>query len=288
MVPNFVSLVLVMVCGVVAITSSCPDSCQCQPGTMTCQNLTSLPDSPPADTVEFIFENCKFTTIAVVPYTQAVSLIIDDTPVDTISDSAFQGLQKLEYLRISRAPITTISPAMFEGLVSVTRLELEALELGALPPAAFATMPTLQRLDLTANPSLHIADDAFSGVHLKELICQQCGLTSIPAPVLSHSSLRMLDLSYNSLTTLAKHTFTSLMNVTTLKLAHSGLTHLEPDSLDGLHALTDLWLNGNKLTTIQSDRFKDFQQTIKTVRLNHNQLRSLSVSSQYKLSIPKI
>ena len=67
--------------------------------------------------------------------------------------------------------------------------------------------------------------------------------------------MRLLDLSYNALTTLPDDVFEGLTALTDLDLDSNRLTTLSDDVFDGLTALTGLTLRDNALTTLSDDVF---------------------------------
>ncbi|MBN2229655.1 MAG: leucine-rich repeat domain-containing protein, partial [Candidatus Thorarchaeota archaeon] len=84
--------------------------------------------------------------------------------------------------------------------------------------------------------------------HVKELVIYDCGLTSIPDSIGFFKSLRLLNLSGNSIVSLPD-TFGNLTSLQKLYLGGNGLKSL-PESFGNLVNLEELLLYSNNLTAL--------------------------------------
>jgi hypothetical protein len=86
----------------------------------------------------------------------------------------------------------------------------------------------------------------------------------------SPTTVKLLDLSFNKLTTLDNNIFNNLINLQELYLGYNKLTHLDKDIFKNLTNLQYLSLRNNKLTHLDKDIFKNLTNLQKLFLYNNN------------------
>ena len=109
--------------------------------------------------------------------------------------------------------------------------------LWTLPKAVFCSLSSLNSLDLSGNFIQDVSDLGFASSQLNS--CR------IP--------LRSLDLSHNSLSTLASKAFGQLKKLEWLNLASNNLNVMDDDALGNLHSLLHLNMAHNRFVALAPD-----------------------------------
>lgn len=188
--------------------------------------------------------------------------------------------------------------------LALEQLHLEHNEINVIQPAAFQYFLTVNRTFLDFNPIHIVSDNAFQPARIRELYIRHCRLDFIEPSAFAglESSLQVLDISGNNITTLPEKLFTSFdflghVNVKDNKIssifpktgAHvafqsdlyqldvsgdrNGPTNLQDvKRLDKLRTLTVGKLLSNNLSP---DDFIGFGMQLENLRVNHAGLRSV-------------
>lgn len=131
------------------------------------------------------------------------------------------------------------------------------MNLTSLSSQDFDSFSALQDLDLTVNQIYHIEANTFRNLQkLLKLDISQNKLERLPKMCLvGLRQLHLLNVSSNLMNNLDEFS-DDLVNLKVLDISFNHLTSIEIDAFKNLHGLMKLILMGNRLTTISSDAFK--------------------------------
>ncbi|KAL3970085.1 homeobox protein aristaless-like 3 [Sarotherodon galilaeus] len=204
-------LALLMLALVVPTSQSCPRSCNCyQANEVHCtfRSLLAIPPGLPAHTRRI---NLGFNSIrnlhdrSLAGLRRVELLMLHSNDLHHLPDAAFKDMKSLQILKLSYNKLKEISSSLtFSGLTSLLRLYLDHNLLQHIHPRALLQLPSLRLLRLQGN-RLH-------QLHPHTL----CTLSLLNTYYFS--TLRHLDLSNNSLTTLPKEALATAPLLETLML----------------------------------------------------------------------
>ncbi|KAK5890542.1 hypothetical protein CesoFtcFv8_014057 [Champsocephalus esox] len=208
LVPLLTLLVLTLV---VPMGQACPRSCNCyQANEVHCtfRSLLSIPSGLPIHTHRINFGFNSISTIhdsSLAGLKKVELLMLHSNDLHHLPDEAFRDLKSLQILKLSYNKLREISSSLtFSGLTSLLRLYLDHNHLQHIHPRALLQLPSLRLLRLQGN-RLH-------QLHPRTL----CTLSLLNTYYFS--TLRHLDLSNNSLTTLPRDTLATAPLLETLVL----------------------------------------------------------------------
>lgn len=150
-----------------------------------------------------------------------------------ISDSAFQGLQSLENLKMSK------NKCLRNITINVSSLIKLDLSDSLLDTSPYGTMGSLQHLNLHGNILREIKNNRYVNIpNLLYLNLSLNAITSIDENAFRGLEfLNILDLSYNKLNYIPQETFLSTKNLIWLDVSHNYLTSLDSISSSSLNIL---------------------------------------------------
>ncbi|XP_022597074.1 matrix-remodeling-associated protein 5-like [Seriola dumerili] len=190
---------------------SCPRSCNCYQASevhCTFRSLLTIPPGLPAHTQRI---NLGFNSISRIHDSSLAGLkkvellMLHSNDIHHLPDAVFKDMKSLQILKLSYNKLSEISSSLtFSGLTSLLRLYLDHNLLQHIHPRALLQLPSLRLLRLQGN-RLH-------QLHPHTL----CTLSLLNTYYFS--TLRHLDLSNNSLTTLPKDTLATAPLLETLVL----------------------------------------------------------------------
>ncbi|XP_023284397.1 matrix-remodeling-associated protein 5-like [Seriola lalandi dorsalis] len=190
---------------------SCPRSCNCYQASevhCTFRSLLTIPPGLPAHTQRI---NLGFNSISRIHDSSLAGLkkvellMLHSNDIHHLPDAIFKDMKSLQILKLSYNKLREISSSLtFSGLTSLLRLYLDHNLLQHIHPRALLQLPSLRLLRLQGN-RLH-------QLHPHTL----CTLSLLNTYYFS--TLRHLDLSNNSLTTLPKDTLATAPLLETLVL----------------------------------------------------------------------
>ncbi|XP_071319070.1 matrix-remodeling-associated protein 5-like [Trachinotus anak] len=190
---------------------SCPRSCNCYQASevhCTFRSLLTIPPGLPAHTRRI---NLGFNSInrihdsSLAGLKKVELLMLHSNDIHHLPDAVFTDMKSLQILKLSYNKLREISSSLtFSGLTSLLRLYLDHNLLQHIHPRALLQLPSLRLLRLQGN-RLH-------QLHPHSL----CTLSLLNTYYFS--TLRHLDLSNNSLTTLPKDTLATAPLLETLVL----------------------------------------------------------------------
>ncbi|KAM9342244.1 matrix-remodeling-associated protein 5-like [Pholidichthys leucotaenia] len=211
--PGALVAFLVLTLGV-SSGQSCPRSCNCyQANEVHCtfRSLLSIPPGLPAHTRRI---NLGFNSISrlhdksLAGLKRTELLMLHSNDLHHLPDRVFRDMSSLQILKLSYNKLTEISSSLtFSGLTSLLRLYLDHNLLQHIHPRALLQLPSLRLIRLQGN-KLH-------QLHPHTL----CTLSLLNTYFFS--TLRHLDLSNNTLTTLPKDVLATAPFLETLVLHHN-------------------------------------------------------------------
>lgn len=217
---------------------------------------------------------------------QINSLIITNTPIQTLPDFAFQGFT-INRLVMNRNNLGQISNRAFDGFLneSLTELDLKDNLLGQvpqsgvpslrrlrtlilarnriqnLPPRPFANYESrdyLSKIDFSGNQLTTVESTVFNGLkNLEEVSFEANQLTTVPTSVFSEQRQRLknLNLGLNRISNVPPGTL-DFPSLESLSLEFNGITTLVPETFRGVSQLLYLYITGNKFARWDPEWFR--------------------------------
>jgi hypothetical protein len=180
-------------------------------------------------------------------------------------------LQDLNWLSSSDMPL-------------LDRLWLHNNRIASIPPGTFEGTPALTQLRLDGNSIDTVEDGVFEGMEdLRMLNLCTNAISALSPGSFDLSSLTVLDVSFNRLTTLATGSFDGVPSLDVLSLNGNRLTTLEPGGFQNLPNLTTLYLFENQLASIPEASLSGLE-SVHELRLDRNALLRLDAQSLEGLS----
>ncbi|XP_077327012.1 decorin [Lithobates pipiens] len=196
-------------------------------------------------------------------------LDLQNNKITEIKDDDFKNLKQLHALIIVNNKIKSISPGAFAPLTKLERLYLSKNSLKELP----TNMPkSLQELRVHENLLTKVKKSAFDG--LNNMIVIELGTNPIESSGIEKGAFQgMKKLSYlriadTNITSVPKGLPTSL---TELHLDGNKITKVDADSFNGLNNLAKLGLSYNNIITVENGSISDVPH-LRELHLDHNSL----------------
>ena len=189
----------------------------------------------------------------------------------------FSGMNRLEFLKLSRNELSTLPAGVFDGLSAVRSLGLDINDLRSLPDGAFRGLTGRLWLNLSANELTGFPAAALDdlGPNLRSLYMGHNDLSSLPDDAFKDfDQLRIINLENNDLTSLPDGIFDDLGTLEYLYLTSNDLTSLPDDVFDDLGRLLKLYLTNNELTALPDGVF-DHLDDLEDLDLEDNDLTAL-------------
>lgn len=172
-----------------------------------------------------------------------INLTITTNPVSHIPNGSFAHLRNLQNLRLDQNKLSVIYPLAFQGLHQLRSLNLSVNNISELSSSVFEDLHSLTYLSLTNNPLKNLPDGIFTNLlNLNTLIIRQNNLTNFSEIARSVSPLKnltLLDLCFNSLTSLGHSNVSLPGSLNTLYVCRNNLSTLgcEPWFLGSIERL---------------------------------------------------
>lgn len=164
------------------------------------------------------------------------TLILADNLLSDIPYIQVSMLKALKHLDLSKNQITSFKifneDQPLNVKLSLERLHLEHNQIYRLTTASFQNFLSINQTFLDFNPIHQISDDAFQQARIRELYMRHCRLEFIEPSAFSglESSLQVLDMSGNNITTLPDKLFNSFDLLRTLNLKDNRVLSIYPHS----------------------------------------------------------
>ncbi|XP_058829001.1 protein artichoke isoform X2 [Topomyia yanbarensis] len=211
----------------------------------------------------------------------------------------FWNLPGLKGIDISYNNFRRVDPSLLIGVPSLRRFDISGNSLSVLDPAAFVHTPMLETVNVSFNELSLIHPATFRDLNhmfevdagdnkLQEFIPglpiaverinlarnQITSLTQSSSNSLDLPALRMLDISGNQLTRVAKGTFQTTPQLRILGLARNQLQSVDEGSFSGLSRLEVLSLQDNKLLALH-ERSLTPLENLRELNLQGNRIEVL-------------
>ncbi|XP_050431725.1 protein artichoke [Adelges cooleyi] len=173
--------------------------------------------------------------------TNLESLSLEDNNILLIPVTALAKLPKLNKLRLDYNRIAALSLNILRGMSDIlVELGLSRNVIREVPPDVFQDFKKLRVLDLAGNLLLSVEPSTFSGLEntLETLNLQGNRIATLSSEPINLQSLKSLDLSYNQLKEIPRHTFMMMPSLLSLNLSHN--PHLALIPVTVFHPLTQL------------------------------------------------
>ncbi|KAM3613797.1 uncharacterized protein V6R79_005162 [Siganus canaliculatus] len=148
---------------------------------------------------------------------------------------------------------------------------------------AFYHTPNIQTLKLNINTIAFLDREALKGLkRLETLRLDNNLLTDLFNNTFEDlCNLKILNLRNNRISVIFNGTFSRLGNLTTLDLGGNKITHFDTAGFIGLKSLSKFYLDGNNLKKIEPFFYREFQDTLTVLDLEHNQIQFERDDSKY-------
>ncbi|XP_019768661.1 insulin-like growth factor-binding protein complex acid labile subunit [Dendroctonus ponderosae] len=205
-------------------------------------------------------ENMRADLISNI-YTTELTLV--NSTLGKLSAGQFAGFYKLRKLTFSQSTASEIDELAFQGLFSLKRI-INLNQLGQYGIKLFQSLTSLEQLDL-------------SNQDIKKLSTELADLLS----------LKKLNLSMNSISSLDVDAFGAMKRLEVLSLAHNELSVLNVGVFRQLALMTHLYLNNNQLQQLPAGIFAALDSLI-LLDLSHNDLLRSKPHLVFGVSMPKL
>lgn len=182
--------------------------------------------------------------------------------ITTIPPFTFTTLSKLEYLQLPGCRLMAINSSMFAGLTNLYSLDLGYNKITNVAARTFASSTMLTELVFNGYEtdekitSIAFDNDAFGGIE---------------------TSLEHLRISYYQLNSTQFWAIISMLaNLLELQATDTGLAHIPAYAFRNNTKLVTLDLSANNITEIQQEALFGPKNTLKYIRLQSNQIKSLN------------
>nr|CAD7452145.1 unnamed protein product [Timema tahoe] len=190
-------------------------------------------------------------------------LHLDDNKINRLERRAFMNMDRLKYLDLRGNKIQSISDEAFQNLPELQTLDLAYNELKGFDFAAMDQVGVLAsfRLNMSHNrmQSLEVNVSSLSG--------REGGLF--------HSNIKVLDMSHNNISWIARGYLRPLeISVTHLYLGNNALQNATREVFGNMPHLQWLDLSGNSISELDFDVFRNTRR-LQVVRLDRNLLTDI-------------
>uniref|UniRef100_A0AC34RQ71 Uncharacterized protein n=1 Tax=Panagrolaimus sp. JU765 TaxID=591449 RepID=A0AC34RQ71_9BILA len=183
------------------------------------------------------------------------SLIISNTPIDSVPEGIFAGLT-IRRLILQNNGLREIQKGAFTGKLSdsIEQLEIRTNELEKIPEDGITELRNLESLVISDCQIINVPDYTFLHYH-------------------SRNRLKKLDLSDNKISTLPAQSLLGLDNLETLILDKNLFTSVPTEALKNVVTLEDLSMSVNKISQILPGALP--LPNLKSLSLEVNQIESM-------------
>ncbi|KAL5243026.1 hypothetical protein ACI65C_010436 [Semiaphis heraclei] len=243
--------------------------------------------------------------------TNLESLSLEDNNILLIPATALGKLPRLSKLRLDYNRIAALSSSILRGLSEILiELGLSRNVIREIPPDVFQDFKLLKVLDLSGNLLLSVEPSTFSGLEdtLEHLNLQGNRIASLSSEPINLQKLKTLDLSYNQLKEIPRHTFTVMFSLLSLNLSHNphlalipvsvfhpliqlqkldisftSIKVLSPELFFKTTSLTHLYIQNNGIAELPETMFQSLTNLV-ALDLSENQISNIRIGSFMGLS----
>ena len=182
------------------------------------------------------------------------------TSIRRLSDNDFNGMNKLEELKLHYNSIQYISPNAFQNLKSLKLLNLGHNNLLRFPVESLRHLSSLEELFLNDNLLEELPNNLFNilpNLRRLHLYKNKIVLKETNKVFSSLDNLVYLDLSYNKIRCISRQYFENLRKLKWLYLNDNEIKKVSNDAFESLVDLKELTLSNNKITTLDENTFSE-------------------------------
>ncbi|XP_041969971.1 leucine-rich repeat and immunoglobulin-like domain-containing nogo receptor-interacting protein 3 [Aricia agestis] len=276
-------LTLAVICTAVIRAEECPSTCVCTKTSLRCSNTPVPGDKLTKSTLnkygveleEIIWVDSNITTIenAFDGLNKIKYIDLSRNEILRTEHGLFARLTDLKFINISRNKIEDLPRFTFADLVNVEYLDISYNNLQAIPFQVFGQMTSLQHLDISYNKLATFLDYYFQpNRQLKKLFLNNNSLVKITSNALVNlKELEVLDISSNKLDNIPKSIFDNLEELRELNLSYNNFLNISQDALKNLSKLKWLNMGGNRLKVMPSLLFQ-YNEYLETIYLDHTDI----------------
>jgi hypothetical protein len=189
---------------------------------------------------------------------------------------------------MQQTPLATVAQFAFAGLQNITSIYLSHNKIKKVEGYAFAGTSNLKLLVLTNNPIIKIESNAFSGLTNVERLNFPSGVRVLePDAFNGLDTVGFLKLAFMDLPSLKEGTFRGLTNVGVLSIQESDLGVIESDAFDGLTFISNLYILNNKIDGIQELNLTQ-EQRIGYLKLQGNHILEIPRAETLSIGVDKL
>lgn len=185
-------------------------------------------------------------------------------------EKAFDGLTSLSRLDLRNNRLTSITHLTFRELTQLRYLRLDDNIISHIDSRAFANLAKLMYFVIKGNPIGNLASIYFNSQFLSYVDLSECDLTRVPKGL--PSSVRYVQLRRNKMAVLSRDAFSGCNDVTIIVLDENNMVEVEYGAFQHLHALQQLWMNGNQLEHVPGP----LPASVKRLFLDSNRLQKIA------------
>ncbi|KAJ8961557.1 hypothetical protein NQ318_014809 [Aromia moschata] len=195
-------------------------------------------------------------------------LYLDDNRIESLERRSFMNLENIKRLNLKGNKISTISYETFQNLPELVHLDLSYNELKSFNFSMFDQVGTLSIFNV--NASHNKLRNLLVNVPLNfepGMVCIYCtGNGGV------HSNIKILDLSYNNISTISKQFFRPVeLSLTHLYLHHNNMLNATREVFGNMRHLQWLDLSHNELYEMDFDMFRNTKK-IQVLHASHNHI----------------
>ncbi|XP_066248274.1 chaoptin [Euwallacea similis] len=205
----------------------------------------------------------------------------------TVSQHTFVQLPKLQQLHLDDNKIDSLERRSFMNLEQLKRLNLKGNKLAAISYEAFQNLPELEHLDMSYNKIVKfdfLMFDQVGTLAMFHLNVSHNSLRELSVGVPSsfetglgpggyyHSNIKVLDISFNNISVIAKQFFRPVeISLTNLHLGHNKIMNASRDVFGNMPHLQTLDLSRNTIYELDFDIFRNTKK-LQVLDVSYNRL----------------
>ena len=183
-------------------------------------------------------------------------LHFSNNQIGYVSKTDFSGMLHLNNLRLDSNLISDIEPGSFQDNHRLQVVDLANNHLETLKEYTFQDLNGLKCIRVSGNSIKNLTSSAFVNVHTDSLDLSHNDVMTVPNSTFVDTSVISLNLSNCRIGNIPFGFLSSLrQNLTTLDLSNNDIGSLISDAFVQLSQLNVIYLNGNRLTTIEQTMF---------------------------------
>lgn len=277
-------VVLFLTCFGTAASLECPHKCVCMGTVVECnrQNLTSIPQTIPAQTTTLLFTGNEISRLTEdsfpVRLDHLAELYLPENQIEQVDPRVFVNLPRLRLLDLSNNRILSFSPDAFPNTSMLQVLNLSHSLYNYTYVDVFGDLlkhavPKLSILSLANNDLVYLPEDMFTSLSdLTSLDLRSNSIVSIKNVTFQNQALISLDLRNNALKGLSNATLNEFNQIPGLQLYLLGNQWVCDCNIEDMVMWlqsSDIVVNKQNLTCAEPEPLRIYQ----LLQLKHSQLR---------------